>query len=436
MNFWKNKTIHVIGIKGTGLSGLAQLLQKEGAIISGDDSAEEFPSDIILKKAGIKVGLFDAGNINQEIDLVIYSSAYAPEHLERTKAQALEIPQLSYAKALARYGAGKKTIVITGTHGKTTTTAILGQIFEAAGLDPSVLVGDIVRAWGNSVRRGSGEYFIVEGDEYQEKFRLFKPAGIIIPALDYDHVDYFKDEESYLAAFRDFVRDNAEAVLVTLPSIASKLKASAIFAEEADEKIFKKSTFGLPGAHYRSDCLLAIRLARAFGLKENDIIKGINAFKGVTRRLDLFSRPGEATLIFYDYAHHPAEIKATLEALRSRYPGKKMVAIFQPHTYSRTEAFLGEFAKSFPEAELVFFEEIYASARERKGKVGLEDLISETKKYHRRVYRFRDFTLASFLEFILANVKDPLIIFMGAGDIWQKARELGQLFPGQKGGPD
>ncbi len=436
MERWASKKIHVIGIKGTGLSGLAVLLQKEGAVISGDDSAEEFPSDIVLKKAGIKAGLFGAENINRGIDLVIYSSAYDAGHPERTKAQALGIPQLSYAEALARYAAGKKTIVVTGTHGKTTTTAILGQIFEAAGLDPSVLAGDTVRAWGNSIRAGEGEYFIVEGDEYQEKFRLFKPVGIIIPSLDWDHVDYFKDEESYLAAFRDFARDNAEAVLATLPSIASKLKASAVFAEETDEKIFEKSTFGLPGMHYRSDCLLAIRLARAFGLKEEDIIKGIDAFRGVGRRLDLLSPPNNKTLIFYDYAHHPAEIKATLEALRSRYPEKKMVAVFQPHTYSRTKAFLNEFAKSFPEAELVFFEEIYASAREKKGEVSLEDLISETKKYHRQVYRFRDYTLPSFLKFILQNIKDPLIIFMGAGDIWQKARELAKLLPSPKGRPD
>ena len=412
---WKNKKIYFIGIKGTGISGLAVLLQGEGAAVSGSDTAEEFPSEAALKKAGIKIRLFDEKNIIPGLNLVIYSSAYPAGHPERKKAAELGIPELSYAEALAEYARGKKTIVVTGTHGKTTTTALLGVVFETAGLDPAVLAGDIVKNWGSSVRTGRGEYFIVEGDEYQEKFRLFKPDGIVIPALDWDHPDYFPTREAYLKSFEDWFFENPRAKLVRS-------------WEKEDEKIFQKAKFVLPGRKYRENCLLAIRLCRLFGISEEKIVSGINNFKGVGRRLDYYS-----DWIVYDYAHHPEEIKATLDALHERHPDKSLIAVFQPHTYSRTKTFLKEFAQAFERAELVFFEKIYASAREsasrRSGKIGIEDLIRETRKFHKKVFSFEDFSL----EKLPAN---SLLVFMGAGDIWQKARKLASSLGGEERNSD
>ena len=412
---WKNKKIYFIGIKGTGISGLAVLLQGEGAAVSGSDTAEEFPSEAALKKAGIKIRLFDEKNIIPGLNLVIYSSAYPAGHPERKKAAELGIPELSYAEALAEYARGKKTIVVTGTHGKTTTAALLGVVFETAGLDPAVLAGDIVKNWGSSVRTGRGEHFIVEGDEYQEKFRLFKPDGIVIPALDWDHPDYFPTREAYLKSFEDWFSENPRAKLVRA-------------WEQEDERIFRKAKFVLPGRKYRENCLLAIRLCRLFGISEEKIVSGINNFKGVGRRLDYYS-----DWIVYDYAHHPEEIKATLDALHERHPDKSLIAVFQPHTYSRTKIFLKEFAQAFERAELVFFEKIYASAREsasrRSGKIGIEDLIRETRKFHKKVFSFEDFSL----EKLSAN---SLLVFMGAGDIWQKARKLASLLGGKERNPD
>ena len=412
---WREKKIYFIGIKGTGISGLAVLLQGEGAAVSGSDTAEEFPSEAALKKAGIKIRLFDEKNIIPGLNLVIYSSAYPAGHPERKKAAELGIPELSYAEALAEYARGKKTIVVTGTHGKTTTTALLGVVFETAGLDPAVLAGDIVKNWGSSVRTGRGEHFIVEGDEYQEKFRLFKPDGIVIPALDWDHPDYFPTREAYLKSFEDWFSENPRAKLVRS-------------WEKEDEKIFQKAKFVLPGRKYRENCLLAIRLCRLFGISEEKIVSGINNFKGVGRRLDYYS-----DWIVYDYAHHPEEIKATLDALHERHPDKSLIAVFQPHTYSRTKTFLKEFAQAFERAELVFFEKIYASAREsasrRSGKIGIEDLIRETRKFHKKVFSFEDFSL----EKLPAN---SLLVFMGAGDIWQKARKLASSLGGEERNSD
>ena len=412
---WREKKIYFIGIKGTGISGLAVLLQGEGAAVSGSDTAEEFPSEAALKKAGIEIRLFDEKNITLGLNLIIYSSAYPAGHPERKKAAELGIPELSYAEALAEYARGKKTIVVTGTHGKTTTTALLGVVFETAGLDPAVLAGDIVKNWGSSVRTGRGEHFIVEGDEYQEKFRLFKPDGIVIPALDWDHPDYFPTREAYLKSFEDWFFENPRAKLVRS-------------WEKEDEKIFQKAKFVLPGRKYRGNCLLAIRLCRLFGISEEKIVSGINNFKGVGRRLDYYS-----DWIVYDYAHHPEEIKATLDALHERHPDKSLIAVFQPHTYSRTKTFLKEFAQAFERAELVFFEKIYASAREsasrRSGKIGIEDLIRETRKFHKKVFSFENFSL----EKLPAN---SLLVFMGAGDIWQKARKLASSLGGEKRNSD
>ena len=409
---WRGKKIYFIGIKGTGISGLAILLKKEGAFVSGSDTAEEFPSELALARENIEIRNFDENNITPELDLIIYSSAYDENHPERKRARQLEVAELSYAEALARYAENIKVIVVTGTHGKTTTTALLGSIFETAGLDPKVLAGDIVRSWGSSARWGRGEYFIVEGDEYQEKFRLFKPVGILIPSLDYDHPDYFKTREDYLNSFESWLRENKDAKVVR-------------DFEKADEKIFEKANFILPGKHYRRNCLLAIRLSRLFGIPDDMIIRGINNFQGVARRLEYY-----ADRIVYDYAHHPEEIKATLAALKERHPDKTLVAVFQPHTFSRTEAFLEDFAKSFALAEAVFFEEIYTSAREKKGRVSLEDLMRETKKYHPNVHHIRELKIEN------SKLK-ILYVFMGAGDIWQKARSLAESIsnPGRKGKP-
>lgn len=427
MNIWKGKKIHFIGIKGAGMSGLSQLLKKEGAVVFGSDTREVFPSETILRKEGIAVRDFSEDNISKDIDLIVYSSAYGEEHPERAKAGILGIKEMSYAEALAKYADDKQVIVVTGTHGKTTTTALLGQIFEAAGLDPAVLVGDIVKAWENSVRlpagqagSGRGDFFIVEGDEYQEKFRLFKPVGVVIPSLDWDHPDYFKTREDYLNSFESWLEKNQQAKVVR-------------DFEETDEKIFEKANFILPGKHYRRNCLLAIRLARLFEIDAEKIIKGINAFQGVVRRLDFYTPEDSEILIIYDYAHHPEEIRATLEALSEKYPNYKLIAVFQPHTFSRTEVFLEDFAKSFSKAEAVFFEEIYASAREKPGEINLEHLIAETKKFHKQVFRLQ--SLEALLSFAKRHDR-PLLIFMGAGDIWQKAKSLSSLLFGEKGGFD
>lgn len=427
-------------MKGIGMLGLAQLLRHEGAIISGSDTAEEFPSDAVLKKTGMRVESFSEANITASLDLVVYSSAYTEAHPERKKARQLSVTEISYAEALQSYAEGTRTIVVTGTHGKTTTTALTAHIMEQSGLAPGALVGGVVHNWKNSVLLPvhvplSGptaklEYFVVEGDEYQEKFAKFTPFGLIITSLDYDHSDYYSSRERYLSAFKSYIAAH-NAVPVIAKEDAKKLSLAAFSSPETeDEKIFAAANFALPGEAYRKDALLAVRLARTLDIPQDSIKAALSSFKGVERRLDRLSPDGAATIILSDYAHHPDEIRATLKAVRGEYPGRKIIAVFQPHTYTRTETFREEFAASFGDAGEVFLDDIYGSARERKGNIRIEDILEKTRAAGTNASLLRVLWPGAFIEKIKTE-PSALVIMMGAGDIWQKARQLSLALYGQ-----
>jgi len=262
---WAGKKIHFVGIKGVGMSALASFLKNDGALISGSDVEEKFQTEGVLKKIGVEPKNFSEENISPDLDLIIYTPAFDTKNIERVKANELGIKELSYGEALSQFAKDKDVMVITGTHGKTTTTAILGQIFEAGGLDPSVLVGDNVKAWQGPVRIGKSRWFIVEGDEYQEKFRLFKPEAIIIPSLDYDHPDYFKNKEAYLKSFSDFLNENKNAKLVTTASVLETLSATGETFDAEDKRIFNESNFILPGELINQTACLRLRWREFLG---------------------------------------------------------------------------------------------------------------------------------------------------------------------------
>src|SRR3989338_200239 len=353
---WAGKKIHFVGIKGVGMSALASFLKNDGALISGSDVEEKFQTEGVLKKIGVEPKNFSEENISPDLDLIIYTPAFDTKNIERVKANELGIKELSYGEALSQFAKDKDAMVIKGTHGKTTTTAILGQIFEAGGLDPSVLVGDNVKAWQGPVRIGKSRWFIVDAE---------------------------------------------------------------------DKRIFNESNFILPGEAYKSNCLLAIKMARIFGISVDDIKQGISNFQGVGRRLDFYTKENDSIFVVYDYAHHPTEIKATISALNSKYPKHTLVAVFQPHTYSRTKTFFEEFTLSFEKAYAVFFAEIYASQREKGGDINIEDLIIKAHKLQPRIYRLRDFEPETLKKYCL-KLEKPLILFMGAGDIWRYAEKFSE----------
>lgn len=411
MTEFGGKRIHMVGIKGVGMTALAELLFNLGAKITGSDVGEEFHTNEVLKSLNIKSLNFDSGNVRPDTDLVVYSSAYAEDHPERKNALKLGIPQMSYAETLADIFNQKKGIMVAGSHGKTTTTALLGQIMISAGLNPTVVVGGTVVGWNSNFRAGSSEWMLVEGDEYQEKFLNFKPEYLVITNVDYDHPDTFPDTASYRAAFEKLKKQTRGKIF--------DLETAKPLNHETF-KLFNSDY--LIGEHNRQNAGLVFALARELGISDENIKKGVGDFRGVRRRMEIYHNKN-GLIIMDDYAHHPAEISATLKAVKKHWPDYKITAVFQPHTFSRTKALMPEFARAFKDADEVYLAPTYSSAREKKdGTENLDKLLLDAlKNNHSAVKPFSEWEEGKGRE---KEGNKRIIITMGAGDIWQFARKL------------
>lgn len=446
------------------MTALAELLVKNGMHVSGSDTEEVFFTDAILKKLRIEVKEgFTPENIPKNTDLVLYSTAYAREsNQELASAFEKKVPVLSYPEALGLLTQEKMTIAVAGTHGKTTTSALLADTLKTSGLDPSAIIGSEIRSWGGNALSGKGQYFIVEADEYQDKFQYYHPLGIILTSVDWDHPDFFPTLAEYEACFTRFVaRLPRHGFLVacgdsaSVKRVAQKTNAKTItygFHPENDIHISdyhpldpnsdegKKGYFQtfsvekagvslgtfhlrLSGKHNALNAAAVIAVGEHLKLSHESIQKGIENFSGTKRR---FEKMGEnhGALIYDDYAHHPEEIKATLEAFRDLYPEKNITVIFHPHTFTRTKALLQEFAQSFDGANHVFLLNIYGSAREVQGGVSSEDLVNLINRYTPGKARLAPNREALIQELAKNIRKDDIIVTMGAGDVWQIAEAL------------
>ncbi|MEK9209460.1 MAG: Mur ligase domain-containing protein, partial [Patescibacteria group bacterium] len=269
-NSLKNKKVHFVGVKGAGMSSLAKIFLGQGAVVFGSDAEEEFFTDEILKKLGVKVRKFNAKNIAKNLDLVVYSTAYQSSHPELKKARELKIPLVSYNQALGFLFNDKIGIAVCGTHGKTTSAGMLGKIFKDAGLAPTVLVGGEVLNWKTGALCGRGKYFISEADEYQEKFLTLKPKAVLITNIEYDHPDYFKNFSQYKNVFKKFIQriepagicigfEEDKAVREVLKN--SKVK-KIFFSQKKQKKIFGKIKLKIPGQHNKLNALGVFLAAR------------------------------------------------------------------------------------------------------------------------------------------------------------------------------
>lgn len=406
---FKGKKIHMVGIKGVGMTALAEILSNYGAQIAGSDIKEEFHTDQVLSRLNIKPLNFDAKNISKSVDLVVYSSAYGDKHIERQAAGKLGIRQLSYAETLAGIFNQKQGIMVAGSHGKTTTTALLGHIMIESEFDPTVLVGGTVINWQANSRIGKSEWMVMEGDEYQEKFLNFKPLYLLITNIDYDHPDTFPNKASYQAAFE---------------KLKSKTRLKCF---ESDGNIPKIDPGNLIGRHNLENIGLIMKLTRELGIADGNVQKAIKSFSGVRRRCEIHYQ-SQNLMIMDDYAHHPAEIKATLEALKERYPEWRIKVIFQPHTYSRTKTLFDDFVRSFEKADEIMLASTYSSAREsEKTDEDIDKLLAEKLiKSHPSARFLGPAGALGFEQFkkILGSPAKTILLTMGAGDVWQIARKL------------
>ncbi|MBT3271627.1 MAG: UDP-N-acetylmuramate--L-alanine ligase, partial [Spirochaetales bacterium] len=463
--------IFLVGIKGTGMSALAELFSDRGAAVTGSDTGETFYTDGILRSLEIRFFEdFDADHIDSETSLVVHSAAYSRDtHPELVRASELGIPILNYPEALGAISALSDSSGITGAHGKSTTTAIAGTLMQHLDIPVSVLAGTAVPTFGNrsTVSRGS-MYFIAETCEYRRHFLHFKPARIVLTNVDLDHTDYFSSYDDMRNAFVEYgslLPSNGELIFCAddggASEVASLLERTrpdlrftpygrtapgdfgiTDFAEGTGEVSFslrgftRRLSLGVPGAHTAFDAVAAIALMRSivrdsrgkFSTNdENSIAEGLKTFHGSRRRSQIVADT-HGVLIIDDYGHHPTAVKKTIEGYRRFYPGRRIILDFMPHMYSRTKDLFEDFFSAFDEPDIVILHKIYSSAREALGEVSGKDLYDAVRGRRKNVHYFHEVmdaleTCESLLE------PGDVFITMGAGDNWKLGKALASLTP-------
>ena len=462
MDLKSARNVHIIGIKGQGTTALAQFLGAQGIRITGSDTEEKFTTDAILSAAGIPfVEHFAPENIPPDVDAVIYSTAYNEENnAEMRAAKARGMRLLSYPEALGEILSTKVGLAVCGTHGKTTTTALLGTALEMAGADPTVIVGSAVPQWNGNARIGKGEYMLIEADEYQDKLRFYAPWGAVLTSADWDHPDFFKNFASYKETFKRFVSripkagflavwgdsvdtqevaEDASCKVLTYGfgedngySIKGhrleKDPAEGVGAKQVFEVVCQEDSLGffetkLSGKHNVLNAAAAIAVCHHMGLDMEKVRLAISVFAGTARRFEYVGKR-KGSILIDDFAHHPEEIRATLAGARAMFEKKRIVVVFHPHTFTRTKALLEEFAQSFDDADLVYVLDIYGSARETQGGVSSQDLVRLINRFipNKAEHVPTVLEAVEVLEKILGE--GDVLITMGAGNVWEISHKL------------
>jgi UDP-N-acetylmuramate--alanine ligase len=450
------KKVYVIGIKGSGVIAIVEILNSLGIEVTGSDTEEKFFTDKVLEKMGIKYSEgFSSKSIPDGVDLVIYSTAYNEKNNpEFQEAKKRNLPMASYPEILGELFNKKYGIAVCGTHGKTTTSALLASAIKNTAADPTAVIGSRVIEWGSNALIGKGDFFVIEADEFQNKLKFYDPKAVILTSLDFDHPDTYKDFTEYKKAFIDFVKkipksgflvvwgdsvvtnevskscpgevikygfhsDNDVIVSKVLSDSLESQKFSVKFSGK-DLGIFETS---LVGDHNLLNAAAVIGVCCKLKLNVEKVGEGIKNFRGTSRRFEKIGKRNGAILID-DYGHHPEEIQATLKAARGIYPDKKIIAVFQPHSYSRTEALLQEFSQSFESVDKVIVLDIYGSARENSGKISSNDLSELINKYSRGKASYMPKIEEAF-DFLKDKISsEDVVIAIGAGNGWELLEKL------------
>lgn len=459
------KHIHFVGIKGVAMTSLALYFTDQGIRVTGSDVEGVFPTQQVLDASHIKITQgFCAETIFKlkDLDLVIYTGAHGgKDNVEVVEAVKRGIPVMPHGQALGMVMEGRCQISVAGSHGKTTTSAMLATIFSHAGLDPSYAVGcGIILGLGNPGHFGKGDVFIAEADEYMTdpghdttpRFLWQHPELLVVTNIDYDHPDAYTNLEEVQKAFLTLQNQmtGRKITIVNHDDVPSQVLSQKDFhtitygySKDSEYQIthvsfdvgrtfftvaVRGTTIGefvlaVPGKHNVLNALAAIVTAYEFGLSYESVKKGLLAFEGTKRRLELIYTDKDIR-IYDDYAHHPSEITASLDAIRWWYPKNRIITIFQPHTYSRTASLLTEFAKSFSKSDIVLVAEIYASAREKvRTDITSARLVEEIAKHHANVQYIKN--VSGALSYIKAHISPgDIIICMGAGDIYEWGDEI------------
>jgi len=446
-----NKHYHLIGIGGIGMSGIAQLLLRQGFKVSGSDLKENEITGR-LKKLGADIFIGHNPLNIKGADLIVYSSAICEENPEMKAAKRQGIPLIKRAEALARLMKDETVITVSGSHGKTTTASLLAYLLLEAGFSPTLAVGGLLRNIDTNAYLGRGEFFVAEADESDGSFLYYRPKYSIITNIDYEHLDYYKDFRNEVATFGEFINNTkkngcvfASSDDINLRGILKNYKNKYVLfglKEGADiypknirikglssefdcfykNKFIDRFYLALGGEHNISNALSVIALGLELGIDLKFIKETLRHYQGTKRRLEIkFDKDGY--LLIDDYAHHPTEIKATLAALKS-LKFNRLIAVFQPHRYTRTKLLFGEFGKSFDSADYIIVTDIYpAGERPQKGVSGrlIYDKIKERLPDREIYFLAKEEITPHVLKIIKPH---DLLITLGAGDIVKICDEL------------
>ncbi len=451
----EGKRIHFIGIGGTGMSGIASILLDLGCKISGSD----LQSTIITKRLTNKGAMIFKGHHGSHItgaNLVVISSAINEENKELIAARENNIEIIPRAEMLSRIMQQKYRIAVSGTHGKTTTTSMISLILERMNLDPTIAIGGEVNDIGGNAKLGKGDYVVVEADESDGSFLLLNPNIAIVTNIENDHLDYFTSIGKTIESFEKFINkvpddgciifgyDCSNSRHIIKKNIPGNKLISYGFHKDAQIRaantsfientslsdIYYKNeklgtlTLNIPGYHNISNALAAISTAIKLGINFEDVKEILYHFKGVKRRQEIIANFNKRIMIIDDYGHHPSEIKATLKAIRKGWPKRRIVAVFQPHRYSRTKLLLEQFGNAFQDSDIIIVNDIYPANEKPIPGVSAELVYQEIKNYKKENAHYfpgKKETI-SFLINMISN--GDIVITLGAGDVWKVGKEL------------
>ncbi len=428
MQLQSYRHVHCIGAGGIGISGVMKFLHAKGVTVSGSDAKQSMITDGLID-LGISVSIgHDAKNIPSNTDLIVYTEAAIEENVERVEAASRNIPQMGHFDFLGELSKDYRTICITGTNGKSTTTAMTGKIFIDAGLDPTVFVGSIVPGWkyGN-VAVGKSDILIIEGDEYKQKMVKLWPETTAITNIEEDHLDVYRDIDHIVATFQELVNKTQGKTFINREdSNSMRLEGASMIPFDAS--VIGEVALQMPGAFNRMNASAAMSVAREYGIDDAVALKSLESFQGIWRR---FERVGEfkGCPVISDYGHHPTAVRGTLEGAREFFSENRIVLLFEPHQHNRTKELFNEFAQSFGGADVVILSEIYGvlgrteNADAAVSSKTLLDAAMKSNNAPKEGYYAKDLADAEAQLRSLIREGDVIIV-MGAGDVDVVARNL------------
>jgi UDP-N-acetylmuramate--alanine ligase len=446
----KTNHIHLIGIGGAGMSGIAEVLLNLGYAVSGSDLA---PSDVTqrLQRQGATVFQGHAAAHMQGADVVVVSSAVKADNPEVVTARQLHIPVIPRAEMLAELMRMKYGVAVAGTHGKTTTTSLIATILARAELDPTVVIGGRLNSLGSNAKLGQGDYLVAEADESDGSFLMLSPTIGVVTTVDAEHLDFYGNLEAIKEAFLQFINKvpfyGCSVVCLDQPNIQSLVphihkrfvtygltRQADYMARDVqfngprsqfdvyrDHERLGRFSLNLPGVHNVYNALAAIAVGQELDVPLTTMSKALEEFSGIHRRFEIVGTHGGATVVD-DYGHHPEEIRQTLRAAKAVWPEDRLVVVFQPHRYTRTQFLLQDFYTAFNEADVLILLDIYAASETPIPGISSQRLYEGIKEHgHRQIYYLpeRDHVLPLLRQLMQEH---DILMTLGAGDVWQISR--------------